>query len=78
MEYHVEGRVHSYAQPTIYRWGDIASGRFDGYRAVMDLREVPMVTPRKYYLLGGIHMTQNNFVPNMLLKVNLLVILDEF
>jgi len=67
-EFAVKGRPHTFAQPTIYRWGEILSKRQDGTRAVMALRVTNTPPPPVYYIAGGIHMTATSFLPNTLLK----------
>jgi hypothetical protein len=45
------------------RWEDIASGQRGGTRL-----QVHYTGPRDHYVLGGIHMTHSNFLPNVFLK----------
>jgi hypothetical protein len=45
------------------RWEDIASGRRAGARL-----QARYTGPRDHYVLGGIHMTNANFLPNVFLK----------
>ena len=67
-EFPVADIPHSFAQPTIYDWGGIEEGVFDGSRLVMSLRINNKPKPMEAYVKGGLHMTGNAFVPNTFLK----------
>ena len=62
-EYHVPGKPHTYAQPTIYNWVDIRSGKFQGRRLQKGWKEA-----RDRYIEGGLHMTHAPYLPNHILK----------
>ena len=63
IEFHVPNRPHTYAQPTIYKWGDVLSGKFQGRRLQKEWREA-----RDRYVMGGMHMTHAAYLPNLILK----------
>ena len=67
-EFPVFNRPHSFAQPSIYDWGGIEQGLFDGSRLIMSLRNSEHGGPIEYYVVGGIHMTANSFVATTFLK----------
>ena len=67
-EFPVVGKMHSFAQPTLYDWGGIEEGLFDGSRMVMTLRASDHGGPVERYVTGGIHMTGNAFVATTFLK----------
>ena len=63
---------HVYTQPTIYRWGDVRDGVWDG-RRVFDKSEVfPNNTGGEGPLIvkGGTHLTGTTLLPNSILKVS--------
>lgn len=60
----LEGRPHAWANPTIYRWKDIAERTHVGKRFGPSF-ENDWTTN---YVLGGIHMTRANYLPNAILK----------
>ena len=60
-EFAAEGRPHSFAMPTIYKWKGIRTGEQSGRRLIKpDLRGK--------YVGGGVHMTSTAFIPTSLLK----------
>ena len=63
IEFHVEGRPHTFGLPTIYKWGGVASGKYDGSRLQSKWRK-----KRDKYVAGGMHMTHTAFLPNAILK----------
>ena len=66
-DFPVAGKPHSYGLPTIYKWGGIVSGHYDGSRLQVYF---PFVAkgPRDKYVSGGLHMTNNVFLPTFMLK----------
>ena len=64
-EFHVPGRPHTYAQPTIYRWGDLTGspGNMTGRRLQSEYKG-----GRERAVLGGIHLTHGVYLPNAILK----------
>ena len=57
-EFHVPGRPHTYTQPTIYRWGDVSTGVWDG-RRVFDKSDVfsnNTEGERPLIIKGGTHL----------------------
>ena len=58
-----EGRVHAWAQPTIYTWGDVLDGRENGRRGFGG-----SYGKKGGHILGGTHMTKTSFLPNAILK----------
>ena len=58
-----EGRQHAWAQPTIFTWGDIASGAEDGRRGFGSA-----FGKVGAHVLGGTHLTATSFLPNAILK----------
>ena len=67
-EFPAAGKPHSFAQPSIYDWGGIEKGIFDGQRLIMTLRSSDHGSPMERYITGGIHMTGNAFVATTFLK----------
>ena len=63
IEFHVEGRPHTFGLPTIYKWEVIASGKHDGSRLQSYWKG-----KRDKYVAGGLHMTHTTFLPNAILK----------
>ena len=64
---------HVYTQPTLYRWGDILAGVWDG-RRVFDKSDVfSNNTERQGPLIvkGGTHLTGTTLLPNAILKVGI-------
>ena len=59
--FHVEGRNHTFAMPSIYSWGSVRSGMFSGGRLINH-------DFRGKYVSGGIHLTSNAFLATALLK----------
>jgi len=57
-----EDHPHTWQSPTIYRWAEVASGRQDGSRKFgsWDIR--------LKFILGGVHMSGNSFLPTAILK----------
>lgn len=53
---------HTWRSPTIYKWEEIATGRQDGRRNFASWDVVSK------YILGGIHMSGNSFLPTAILK----------
>ena len=62
-EFHVPGRPHTYSQPTIYRWGDLASNNMTGRRLQSEYKQ-----ERTRSVVGGVHLTHLAFLPAALLK----------
>ena len=58
-----EGRVHAWAQPSIYTWGDVLDGRENGRRGFGG-----SYGKEGGHILGGTHMTKTSFLPNAILK----------
>ncbi len=56
---------YTFCSPTIYEWGGVATNRHDGTRmtkySLLRDQQVP-------YVLGGLHMTNAAFMPNVMLK----------
>jgi hypothetical protein len=67
-EFPVMGRPHSFAQPSLYDWGGVEEGVFDGRRIIMTLRSSEHGGPMERYIAGGIHMTGTSFVATTFLK----------
>ena len=57
----VLGRPHTFSMPTIYKWKSIKENKFDGKRLFN-------LTYTGKYVSGGLHMTNNAFIPTALLK----------
>jgi hypothetical protein len=70
--YHVPGRPHTFAQPTIYQWDAvIGTARYSGNHSY---HCHPAAGRRIFdrlagFVPGGVHLTQAAFVPTSLLKV---------
>ena len=62
-EFHLPGRPHTYSQPTIYRWGDLARLNLTGRRLQSEYKE-----ERERAVVGGIHLTHPAYLPSALLK----------
>ena len=67
-EFPVAGKPHSFAQPSLYDWGGMEEGIFDGSRMIMSLRSSQHGGPIERFVAGGIHMTGNAFVATTFLK----------
>ena len=66
-DFPVVGAPHTYGLPTIYKWGTIASGQYDGSRLQVYFPSV-VGTARDKYVAGGLHMTGSAFLPAAMLK----------
>ena len=63
IEFHVEGKPHTFGLPTIYKWSVIESGKYDGSRMQSKWKG-----RRDKYVAGGLHMTHTAYLPNAILK----------
>ena len=63
IEFHVEGKPHTFGLPTIYKWEGVDSGKYDGSRMQSKWKG-----KRDKYVAEGLHMTHIAFLPNVILK----------
>ena len=61
--FHVEGKPHAFGLPTIYKWGVVASGKYDGSRMQSQWKG-----KEDKIVAGGLHMTHTSFLPDVILK----------